>query len=1351
MSIIETKLFKERIETPKLITNEILLNGRTLNDTIFGDNIDVYLIDTRQELKKLGSTPTHYAAEQVLGWKMQVNSLLNGYQIKQVTLRRCDTNGNAYALSNEVFMFIDCLNQDGQILQTVFSGLPKRQLQSDNQQTTWAFEDEFFLSSDTVELQFYFSSVKGVRQTDKTVRSSCMKVGENGGKLYIHNWKTLYPNDKGWQNYTTDFAIKCQKIYSGLQSHIENTTIHMTPQFIERVEKIEQISKESEEINSITKESLQIKKSSISTLIQGLVATERGKGNAYALQLSKQHFTPTISISEKYIIEKISIPYYGGNLDQSYLCVQFFNTNEEVLETQFSSNKQSQSGDGENNFIFEKLQVPHDYEFVRIYYTEDNQRTPILGNTLQQTVNCRKMRVRVLSLSTNPNNYTFDDDQCQIISFIEDENGNINKQVSNWRAYIDTEVLNYTNHFDNTDIHVTLEDKERWDNSTVELNAGSCIEIGENNTISVKTADSLAYDDSTVPTTKTMYLEMGYVLTDAQSYADDAVTGHRNQSGLHTSTLLQNRWNGHVDDDTIHVTSDDKTEISKITPLKTLVDSHIGDATHITQEEKDKISSLIDVIDIETIQYNIDTRQLLPNYTGFGNESSVGFTMTVDQSYREMIVDELHLRRNDNTGLNEDELFIYAQCFNSNNEQINVFYSTDPDTQTSDDDKVMTWTFDDFVIPNECSSIKFYYTRVRGQMQTDVSVRTAKLLQNGTTLYKDGWKTIWPGGSNKNITTDFAIRGHKKTSSVIEHQKDTTIHLSEEDRTNISKVTQLEYSLNEHIGDSTHLTETQKTSIGKVDTLETNISSHIDDKNIHFEKSLIIDGVQGGREEHVYDLSQGVSEISAAQGIAYVQICSDHTLQQGSLLKTISVPQNHDRTDYTNAEIFLVIFGDTTGNDDWELVTMSQNTCLQIAGGEDMVFDFGSNRCDLGLYKKYRLFYVTSNDTPPTLPVTGNDYTGVKMAFPARRIDDNCMAMQSNGTWVSRYTFPAIITYETEAQEAVLHKDNENRHIDPQFKSDIINAISSVSDLTSVVETHINDTDIHITVEEKDTLARLAKEDLISEVEDKIDLVRTTLDEHIGDFEEHVYKYGLHLSDTEKNISRVDTKVNEEVTNLQTKVNEAIDTLTLFTKFGQFERFSSLDNPNYGVQDDGKMNATAFDLSREHFTTGDIKTVEIHHLDGDDVKNIILCAVIFKAGETNDTPKTLDDCIYSTNTQNQIDGNYSGKLIFQFDNLILPDDYEFVRFFFAKNKTAYPANNNTDTVHSVRVQVLRNINANSWDEYDDDECKIYTTSNSANWYIGVSCSRIYYPYSDIKTIFERIASLETRVIELENS
>lgn len=83
-------------------------------------------------------------------------------------------------------------------------------------------------------------------------------------------------------------------------------------------------------------------------------------------------------------------------------------------------------------------------------------------------------------------------------------------------------------HIENEEIHVTAEDKERWDNLEVELNPGSFIEIGENNTISVKTADSLSYDGTTVPTTKAMYLEMGYVLTDAQTYADEAVSGHRN-------------------------------------------------------------------------------------------------------------------------------------------------------------------------------------------------------------------------------------------------------------------------------------------------------------------------------------------------------------------------------------------------------------------------------------------------------------------------------------------------------------------------------------------------------------------------------------------------------------------------------------------------------------------------------------------------------------------------------------------------------------------------------------------------------------------------------------------------------
>jgi hypothetical protein len=163
-------------------------------------------------------------------------------------------------------------------------------------------------------------------------------------------------------------------------------------------------------------------------------------------------------------------------------------------------------------------------------------------------------------------------------------------------------------HVNNTTIHVTAEDKERWDNSTVELKAGSCIEIGENNTISVKTADTLSFDDTTVPTTKTMYLEMGYVLTDAQSYADEAVTGHRNQTGLHTSTLLQNKWNGHVDDTTIHLSSDEKTKLNE----------HVNDTDiHVTTEEKDTLARLAKEDLISEVENKIDlVRTTLDEHIG---------------------------------------------------------------------------------------------------------------------------------------------------------------------------------------------------------------------------------------------------------------------------------------------------------------------------------------------------------------------------------------------------------------------------------------------------------------------------------------------------------------------------------------------------------------------------------------------------------------------------------------------------------------------------------------------------------------------------------------------------------------
>jgi uncharacterized protein (DUF3084 family) len=94
-----------------------------------------------------------------------------------------------------------------------------------------------------------------------------------------------------------------------------------------------------------------------------------------------------------------------------------------------------------------------------------------------------------------------------------------------------------------------------------------------------------------------------------------------------------------------------------------------------------------------------------------------------------------------------------------------------------------------------------------------------------------------------------------------------------------------------------------------------------------------------------------------------------------------------------------------------------------------MVFEFKKDT-DIGLYKKYRFFYVTDVSTTPQLPKTGQNYTGVKMAFPSRDIDKDCHVIQTNGGLAERHTYPAIISYSS--LESTLHIENEERHITPE-------------------------------------------------------------------------------------------------------------------------------------------------------------------------------------------------------------------------------------------------------------------------------------------------------------------------------
>ena len=128
------------------------------------------------------------------------------------------------------------------------------------------------------------------------------------------------------------------------------------------------------------------------------------------------------------------------------------------------------------------------------------------------------------------------------------------------------------------------------------------------------------------------------------------------------------------------------------------------------------------------------------------------------------------------------------------------------------------------------------------------------------------------------------------------------------------------------------------------------------------------------------------------------------------------------------------------------------------------------------------------------------------------------------------------------------------------------------------------------------------------------------------------------------------------------------------------EIFTTLDSGAYKVSSSGKCNATGIQLSREHFVTGSIKALEIYNLNGISAENIRLCAIVFHHGEDENSPKTIDDCIFSTNTCTQVETNNPGSMVFRFNNLELPDDYEFVRFLFARGTDVVPAHNDANTV-----------------------------------------------------------------------
>ena len=124
----------------------------------------------------------------------------------------------------------------------------------------------------------------------------------------------------------------------------------------------------------------------------------------------------------------------------------------------------------------------------------------------------------------------------------------------------------------------------------------------------------------------------------------------------------------------------------------------------------------------------------------------------------------------------------------------------------------------------------------------------------------------------------------------------------------------------------------------------------------------------------------------------------------------------------------------------------------------------------------------------------------------------------------------------------------------------------------------------------------------------------------------------------------------------------------------------------------------------------------------------------------------MEDCYFSSNTQIQ-SGN--GSCVYQFDNLVIPAKYKFIRLMIVPNKETAPSIKvNVDSCPEFRMRCL---SKDSSFNFDDDDCLIWTGSqNQTNYLSLVNCSKIISPLNELNNITSIINELQTEIATLRS-
>ena len=212
---------------------------------------------------------------------------------------------------------------------------------------------------------------------------------------------------------------------NGIQGHVGDNS-HLTDRQISAIQGVidgNYVTNETAQ-NFVTKEELDninTKEQYYDTWTNLIDGDITDKADSYSFQLAKDDF-----VTGK--IDRIEIPYVKGANSNGYLCVQFFDSSNNVIATYYSNNKQKQDKTGDNDrglceFEFNTFETPETYSHVRFALVQYSWTVPT-GNS--------GLKFRIVPIKRN-NTFTWN----------TNEKTRINNTGTRWTVLLSVLTRNY--------------------------------------------------------------------------------------------------------------------------------------------------------------------------------------------------------------------------------------------------------------------------------------------------------------------------------------------------------------------------------------------------------------------------------------------------------------------------------------------------------------------------------------------------------------------------------------------------------------------------------------------------------------------------------------------------------------------------------------------------------------------------------------------------------------------------------------------------------------------------------------------------------------------------------------------